>query len=66
MKFRDILKIITGIMLIIIGIIGGLVPIFQGWVFGVAGLTILAQYSKLIKKCLEKIKRKFNFDNNYN
>ena len=44
------LKIVLGIILVFIGIIGGLIPIFQGWVFGVQGLIILAEYFPPLKK----------------
>ena len=40
------IKVIAGIILIIIGLIGGLFPIFQGWVFGIPGLIILAFAAK--------------------
>ena len=49
---KHFLKISLGIILIFIGIIGGLVPIFQGWVFGVPGMIILADYFPPIKKYL--------------
>ena len=39
---RHIFKISLGIILVIIGLIGGLIPIFQGWMFGIPGLIILA------------------------
>ena len=53
---KDIIKIIAGIILILIGLIGGLVPIFQGWIFGIPGLILLSQYFPPIKKLLKKIK----------
>ena len=53
---KDIIKIIAVIILILIGLIGGLVPIFQGWIFGIPGLILLSQYFPPIKKLLKKIK----------
>ena len=55
---KDIIKITAGIILVLIGLIGGLVPIFQGWVFGIPGLILLSQYFPPIKKLLKKIKIK--------
>lgn len=55
---KDIFKITAGIILVIIGFIGGLIPIFQGWVFGIPGLLILSQYFPSIKRLLVKIKNK--------
>tara|TARA_Y100000996_G_scaffold377943_1_gene330305 strand:+ start:307 stop:486 length:180 start_codon:yes stop_codon:yes gene_type:complete len=55
---KDIIKITTGIILVIIGLIGGVIPIFQGWVFGIPGLIILSQYSPPIKRLLKKINQR--------
>jgi len=56
------IKVIAGIILIIIGLIGGLFPIFQGWVFGIPGLMLLGSVFPSVKKwtdnVLEKAKRK--------
>ncbi len=43
-------------MLVIIGLIGGFIPIFQGWIFGIPGLIILANYFPPIKRFLHWIK----------
>ncbi|MBH09851.1 MAG: hypothetical protein CMG74_05730 [Candidatus Marinimicrobia bacterium] len=51
-------RIILGIILLIIGLIGGLIPIFQGWVFGIPGLIILADYFPPIKRILDWAKKK--------
>ena len=49
---KDALKISLGILLVIIGLLGGLIPIFQGWMFGIPGLIILANYFPPIKRLL--------------
>ena len=58
----DILKVILGIILIIIGFIGGLIPIFQGWLFGIPGLMLLGSVfppvKRLTKNIIEKAKDK--------
>ena len=54
---KDSIKITLGIILIIIGLIGGIIPIFQGWIFGIPGLIILSQYFPPIKKFINKIKK---------
>ena len=58
MKIIDIIKIILGFLLLIIGLIGGLIPIFQGWVFGIPGLIILSKYFPPAKKILKWAKKK--------
>ena len=59
---KDALKISLGILLVIIGLLGGLIPIFQGWIFGVPGLIILANYSPPIKRLLRWAKDKSGFN----
>ncbi|MBC8256436.1 MAG: hypothetical protein H8E85_03925 [Candidatus Marinimicrobia bacterium] len=53
-------KISLGIILIIIGLIGGLIPIFQGWMFGIPGLIILSNYFPPVKRLLDWAKEKAN------
>jgi len=57
----DVLKIILGVVLVVIGIIGGIVPIFQGWIFGIPGLIILAKYFPPLKRLLIWAKKKGRF-----
>ena len=62
--FLDILKGVLGIILIIIGFIGGLIPIFQGWIFGIPGLMLLGSVfppvkhwtKNIVEKAKEKMK----------
>jgi len=49
---KDTLKISLGLILVIIGFLGGLIPIFQGWIFGIPGLIILANYFPPAKRLL--------------
>ena len=56
---RHSFKIIFGVLLILIGLIGGLIPIFQGWMFGIPGLIILAEYFPPLKKLVNWAKNKY-------
>ena len=56
----DILKVILGIILIIIGFIGGLIPIFQGWLFGIPGLMLLGSVFQPVKRWSKNIVEKAN------
>tara|TARA_A200000159_G_C7308941_1_gene333662 strand:+ start:64 stop:246 length:183 start_codon:yes stop_codon:yes gene_type:complete len=56
--FRPIFRIILGVVLLGIGLIGGLIPIFQGWVFGLPGLVILSDYFPLLKRIISRLKKK--------
>ena len=59
---KHTLRITFGIILVIIGMIGGLIPIFQGWVFGIPGLIILADYFPPVKRLLNWAKRKSGYE----
>ena len=58
---RHTARITFGIALVIIGLIGGLIPVFQGWIFGIPGLIILADYFPPIKKLLNWAKKKAGY-----
>ena len=58
---KHTLRIALGIILVIIGMIGGLIPIFQGWLFGIPGLIILADYFSPIKRLLFWAKKKAGY-----
>ena len=55
-------RITFGIILVFIGLIGGLIPIFQGWMFGIPGLIILADYFPPIKRLLFWAKKRAGLD----
>jgi len=59
---KHVFKISLGILLVIIGLIGGVIPIFQGWMFGIPGLIILANYFPPIKRLLIWIKNKMGIN----
>ena len=67
---KHTLRIALGIILVIIGLIGGLIPIFQGWLFGIPGLIILADYFPPIRRLLiwakknQSIKENLRANNN--
>lgn len=42
----------------ILGLIGGLIPFVQGWVFGIPGLLILSEYFPPVKRLVEWAKSK--------
>ncbi|MEC9456255.1 MAG: hypothetical protein VX537_02395 [Candidatus Neomarinimicrobiota bacterium] len=58
---KHTVRITFGIVLVIIGLIGGLIPVFQGWMFGIPGLIILADYFPPIKKLLNWAKKKAGY-----
>lgn len=55
---KKILKIASGIGLILIGIVGLILPVMPGWVFIVPGLIILAEYFHPIRRLVDWAKAK--------
>ena len=55
-------RITLGLALVTIGLIGGLIPIFQGWIFGIPGLVILSKHFKTAKTILKWAKKKITND----
>ena len=55
---KHIFIISLGIFLVFVGLIGGLIPIFQGWIFGIPGLIILSKYFPPAKRLLNWAKKK--------
>ncbi|MBD3266955.1 hypothetical protein GF373_09820 [bacterium] len=47
---KKVLRITAGIVCLIIGAIGGLIPILQGWVFGLLGLWLLSKDVPFVRK----------------
>ena len=54
----NILKVALGIILIIIGFVGGLIPIFQGWMLGIPGLLLLGSVFPPVKRWTKNIVKK--------
>ena len=54
----NILKVALGIILIIIGFVGGLIPIFQGWMFGIPGLMLLGSVFPPVPRWTKNIVKK--------
>ncbi len=56
---RKLLKILLGLGLCILGVIGLILPIMPGWVFLIPGLIILSDYFPPLKRLLHWAKEKF-------
>ena len=57
---KKTIEIVVGTILVLIGLIGGLIPIFQGWMFGIPGLLLLAKHFKLFNKIVVWAKGKIS------
>ncbi len=52
------LRLFLGVVFILLGIIGGLVPILQGWVFILLAVLVLFPQSRFAVKAIDKIEPK--------
>jgi uncharacterized membrane protein YbaN (DUF454 family) len=53
-----IARLSAGSVLILVGVIGGFIPVLQGWVFILAGLSVLAQESERARTLLDRIRER--------
>ncbi|HUS19900.1 MAG TPA: PGPGW domain-containing protein [Terriglobales bacterium] len=49
----------AGWLCLLIGLIGGLIPVLQGWPFGIAGLLILSREYEWAHNLVERLRRRF-------
>lgn len=54
---RVVFDWVAGLALIAIGVIGGFVPILQGWVFVLAGLAVLSKHSRLARRLFARVRQ---------
>ena len=57
---RKVVEITLGVILVVLGLIGGLLPVVQGWMLGVPGLILLARHFKWARRMLDWAKGKWN------
>jgi Flp pilus assembly protein TadB len=55
---KRVLRISLGVLLLILGVIGGFLPVLQGWVFILAGLAVLSVDFLWARRLREQIKDK--------
>lgn len=56
---RKIWRISLGVLLVLLGLIGGLIPILPGFIFGIPGLIILAEYFPPAQRLLDWFKSRY-------
>jgi len=53
---KKIIEIIVGIFLVIIGLVGGVIPILPGWILGIPGLILLSKHFPIAKNIFNKLR----------
>ncbi len=56
LKDKKVLKFMLGILFILIGVVGGFIPIIQGWIFVLIGSYLL--FGERFKRVIKKLKKK--------
>jgi uncharacterized membrane protein YbaN (DUF454 family) len=52
-----VLRLSAGSVLLLVGVIGGFIPVLQGWLFILAGLSIMAPESQRARSWLDWVKK---------
>ena len=55
---RRTLRLVSGVGLVILGIVGLILPVMPGWIFLIPGLVILSDFFPPLRRVLEWAKRK--------
>ena len=56
------LRLTLGSILLLIGVIGGFIPVLQGWIFILGGLTLMAPESRHARRALDWAKHRVKRD----
>ena len=51
--------IVLGVFFLLLGVIGGFLPVIQGWIFVLIGLVLLAEEIPWVRRHLERLKDRF-------
>jgi uncharacterized membrane protein YbaN (DUF454 family) len=51
--------ITLGVFFLLLGVIGGFLPVIQGWIFVLIGLALLAEELPWVRRRLERLKTRF-------
>ena len=55
-RLRKVIDWAVGLTLIAVGVVGGFIPVMQGWIFVLAGLAVLSSHSAIAHRIHERVK----------
>ena len=58
MLLRKVVRLTTGVFLLLLGVVGLILPIMPGWLFIIPGLIVLADYFPPIRRLLDWAKQR--------
>lgn len=61
-KLKHLLRVGSGIGLVLVGIAGLILPIMPGWIFLIPGLLILADYFPPLRRLVDWLKHKYEME----
>lgn len=61
-KLKHVLRVGTGIVMVMLGITGLILPIMPGWIFLIPGLLILADYFPPLRRLVNWLKHKYEIE----
>ena len=56
---KKTLRITAGVLFLLLGIIGGFLPIVQGWIFGLIGFYLLSYDIPIVRRQFRRLKARF-------
>ncbi len=56
---KQVIVTIIGYLFLLLGVIGAILPVLQGWLFFLIGLTLLARTTPWAKRLLHKLRERF-------
>ena len=57
--WKRLFLLVLGWLLLLVGLVGGLIPVLQGWPFGIAGLLILSREYEWAHNLVQRLRRRF-------
>lgn len=58
-QIRRGVTIFFGVFFLLLGVIGGFLPVIQGWIFVLIGLTLLAKEIPWVHHHVERVKQRY-------
>lgn len=58
-RIRSGVVIFLGVFFLLLGVIGGFLPVIQGWIFVLIGLALLAEEIPWVRRHLERLTARF-------
>lgn len=58
-NWKDILRIALGLVTLVVGLVGLVLPVLQGFLLLLASVALLAPYSRTLQRVLDRAERRY-------